>query len=181
MNTKYNCDICGYQFSSKGNQQSVHAGRKLSSYAAPLPQRLHYCIIAYSARETDGPRVYSDAAEIQHRLQFYCQFTATLLFDPYTFQSSQLQPDDPRSSPGREVSPPPAGTELFRTCLANRNLCAKMLSGALREDCGGGRDWAAQRLGGGPEGRGGGLHQAGTQAHHGGSSAVSFIDSRVAQ
>ena len=47
------------------------------------------------------------------------------------------------------------------------------------QDCGGGlggRDRAEDGLQGG-----GDQEQAGTQAHHGGSSEVSFIDSRVAQ
>ena len=46
-------------------------------------------------------------------------------------------------------------------------------------DCWGGLD-GRDRAEDGPQG-GGEQEQAGTQAHHGGSSAVSFIDSRVAQ
>ena len=85
---------------------------QLSSYAAPLPQRLHYPTLVYCARETEEnlrcQHVYSDAADEQPRLQLFPQFTAARLFDTKPFFSSQLQPDDPIISleqPRRRMSP----------------------------------------------------------------------------
>jgi len=62
----------------------------VSSYAALLPQRLHNC--TYCAGETDCPRVYSEAADIQHRLQLCLQFTAAhLSITSHSFHASSSQ------------------------------------------------------------------------------------------
>ena len=151
-----------------------------------MPQRLHYCIIAYCARETDCPRVHSEAADMQPRLQFYRQFTAARLYDMFKFSSvyssilkpfqpSQLQPDDSRSrleQPRQDFHP--HGTEPDNSQPTDK--CVPRSVGPQRwtqtQDCRaglGGRD----RTEGGPVGEE--QEQAGTQVHHGGSSAVSVI------
>ena len=140
-------------------QLSFSFGRwGLSSYAALMPQILHYCIIAYCARKTDCPRVHSEAADIQPRLQFYRQFTAARLYDMFKFSSvyssilkpfqpSQLQPDDSRSrleQPRQDFHP--HGMVQSRTIHSQQiNVCQDVwdLKGGLRLRTVG-LDWVAE-------------------------------------